>query len=468
MKINFLTVILGFIAITFITSSCLNDNDTVYETSQNASITAFSISENIETSVKTTNSKGEDTTIIVTVNGENYNFSIYQNSNNGYRQITNKDSLPVGTDISKLVVNISADTPYIFFKNSADKDSLWQSTDSLDFTSPKLFRVLSTASTWGPYYRISVNVHKQVPDSLQWLQVSKSFINNTFSKQKAIYLNNRIYVIGVQGENTVITFTSTTSLGWDDVKVINIPGVDYSSAMAWNGKIYILADNTLYSSSDEGATWKESAKEIKKLLANYNSSSENKIYGINSNNQFIESSDGENWSASNSVPDEFPKSNISYYSYPLVFNNSLYESVVLGNNELTETGDTTIVVWNKLSNANDWTPYTYNNSKNYLPKLANVTMIGYNNGLYAFGGEGKKNKEVINPFSAIFTSNNYGVDWIRQTSMVMFPNEFQNYYELDNNYSCVVDENNFIWIIWSKNGGVWKGRVNKLGFEQKK
>ena len=32
--------------------------------------------------------------------------------------------------------------------------------------------------------------------------------------------------------------------------------------------------------------------------------------------------------------------------------------------------------------------------------------------------------------------------------------------------SYIIDEEQFLWIIWSQTGEVWRGRINKLGFEK--
>ena len=51
------------------------------------------------------------------------------------------------------------------------------------------------------------------------------------------------------------------------------------------------------------------------------------------------------------------------------------------------------------------------------------------------------------------------------TATTAAPAEFK---DRGNNYSTVVDKNNFIWVIWSNGGAneVWRGRLNKFGFER--
>ena len=33
-------------------------------------------------------------------------------------------------------------------------------------------------------------------------------------------------------------------------------------------------------------------------------------------------------------------------------------------------------------------------------------------------------------------------------------------------YSLTIDAKHYIWIVWSSDGSVWRGRLNKLGFTQ--
>ena len=83
-----------------------------------------------------------------------------------------------------------------------------------------------------------------------------------------------------------------------------------------------------------------------------------------------------------------------------------------------------------------------------------------------FGGPGQYNGK-IQPFEYIYASQDNGISWKAITEKVMFPQEFNALYEeAEGNYSCVVDDQQFIWIMWSQTGEVWRGRINKFGFEK--
>lgn len=464
MKIKFLTVITSLLAAAFMITSCLDDNEVETEYSSNASITAFSI-ENIETQYIDSTHYGKDTTLTATVIGKKYPFAIDQ----GQRLIYNVDSLPYGTDVSKVVVNITADTPWIVIA-TADKDTVWTSTDSLNFENPVKFKVVAYTGAYGPTYTAKINVHKQIPDSLQWTHISTAF-SRDITAQKAVTLNEKIYVFGRQGLETVLTTTGINDgKSWTTPATSNLPAdADYSSAMVWGEKLYILADKKLYSSGN-GSEWTkiETDTEFSQLIANAYLAKFKKLYAINAQDKFIESEDGITWEETQDVPASFPRTHLSYAALPLATNNTIERLTIMGNNNKGIEQDTAAIVWTRLTTENTWTDYPIaENESRYCPLLENIAMIHYNDQLYAFGGPGKSYGKDIPAFSKFYESKDQGITWFPVKQYAGFPETFTALYQqAEGNYSFVIDKDNFLWIIWSKSGEVWRGRVNKLGFEE--
>ena len=449
MKLKVLNIIFSlFLAVCTITS-CMDLSGEEYEYSSNASITGFAITDSIVTVI------GTDTT---TVLGVYYPFIINQNEG----RIYNADSLPVNTDISKVVVNITADTYYIYVV--AAQDSLWESTDTLDFRRPIEFKVLAETGVFGRTYKAQINVHQQDPDSLVWRKMTSEFASN-IQAQKAVCTNSHIYIFAEQ-ESQIAMTSSKTSDGknWTQLATINIPvKADYTSVMTWNNTLYILADNQLYTSVN-GLDWTkvDTEQTFSKLLAN--SENNNKLIGIDTENHYISSKDGIVWEQYDLLPVEFPIGNYTFANYPLGTNPNIDRIVLLGKNEAST--DTTTIVWSQLGSENEWTPLTYDNNNHGCPKLENATIIRYNNKLYTFGGSGEYNGN-ISPFNNFFESRDNGISWRTVTKKVMFPKEFTHLYnEANGNYSCVIDNKQYIWIIWSQTGEVWRGRINKMGFKK--
>ena len=450
MKLKVLNIVLSlFIAACSITS-CLNMEATEYVYSSDASITEFSITDSIVTII------GSDT--LPSVQGANYPFIIDQNAG----LIYNADSLPLHTDISKVVINMTADTYYIYIV--AETDSLWEETDSLNFNKPIHFKVMAENGTFGRTYKAEILVHKQDPDSLIWKQTTTSFALNV-NAQKAIYMNERIHVFAEQETQVAVTSSSTKDgKTWTELTAIDIPNkADYNSVIAWENAFYILSDNQLYTSTN-GINWTKVNTEqtFSKLLAS--SSNNKKLIGIDTENHYISSIDGIYWGKYELLPSEFPKSNISFADYTLDTNKGINRIVLLGNNE--SATDTTTVVWSQLDTENEWFSLTYEEHKNACPNLENASIIRYDNKLYTFGGIGQYNGYVT-PFSVFYESTDNGISWNLASEKLTFPNEFRNlYYEADGKYSCVIDNEQYIWIIWSVSGEVWRGRINKFGFKK--
>lgn len=455
MKLKVLNIIVSlFVAVCTITS-CLDEN-TEIEYSSNASITAFSITDSIITYYSSITDEGNDTILSTAVVGSQYPFVIDQLNGSIY----NEDSLPVGTDISKVVVNISTDGYYVVVE-AGENDSIWTSTDSLDFTKPIQFKVLSEMNTFGRIYTAKLNVHTQEPNLLAWTRLNSNFSTN-IQAQKAVYANKNIYVFAEGTEQIAVT-SSSNGKTWSELQPIDITEkADYSTAIAWNGQIYILANQELYTSTN-GINWTkvDTEQRFSQLLANC----KNKLIAADTDNYYIESEDAMTWERQEVLPADFPKNPYTFTSYELPTNPNLERIVLMGKNVNKE--DTTTVVWNQLSNESEWVAMTYDFNSSLCPKFENPTIIRYNNLLYAFGGPAKIGK-TINAFSKFYSSTDNGISWkVVKDKNITFPEEFESLYEqAEGNYSCFVDDKNFIWVIWSKTGEVWRGRINKFGFKK--
>lgn len=477
MKIKFLPLIAVFFAATSIMTSCLdNDVDQITYTSE-TSITGFSLGTlHIDRVGK--DKDGKDSAYVDTLNFSDYPFTINQLT----REIENKDSLPYGTHIDKVITSVTYDAGILVYKpKGAEKDTLWTSTDSIDFSgdtysmstiTPIEFKVYAYSGAIGQAYKVKINVHQQVPDTIAWKKFDISFSNGNLSKQKAVYANGKVYVFGKNGNNTHIEYSDVSDDNpdsWTPV-TINITDVDTYSATAWAGNIYFLAgatnDKQLYKLS---VTTNEielvSTETFEMLIGGNDIKSELYIVkggksGIYKENTWTEDAD-----PFTLFPTGKPFfSNTTTASY----NSNITSTVALCYNQGTTANDTTALVFNRMSSDNKWEERIQNLP---LPNLENVTMIYYDGKLYAFGGGYKE----IKPFSQFYCSTDNGLCWRPVTECMAFPSEFSELYTAHSkNYSCAVtpklengtSRGNFIWIVW-EDGSISRGRINRLGFTPK-
>lgn len=489
MKIKFLPLVVVLFAVTSIMTSCLNNDVEQVTYTSETSITGFSLGTlNIDRVGKDKN--GLDSPYVDTLDCSKYPFTINQMT----REIENKDSLPYGTHIDKVITSISYDGGAVLYRpKGKDTDTLWTSTDSIDFSgenyktstdknAPIEFKVYAYSGTIGQPYKVKVNVHRQIPDTLAWKQFNEqTFSNGTLTAQKAVYANGKVYVFGKNGNNTHIEYTTVSNdnpNGWTPI-TNNVPAnIDTYSATVWNGHIYFLADtNTgkqLYKLDTENHEVAAEGTETFDMLIAGNDT-KNELYavkgeegvgsGVYRSGVYKEGT----WKADKPEFTQFQAGKpFSSNTVAAVYNPDLTTTVVLCNN--WDNTATTALVFSRMSNENTWEERMQNQP---LPNLQNVTMIYYDGKLYAFGGE--CNEANVDAFSQFYCSTDNGLCWRPVTTCMAFPTDFKSLYATHHkNYSCAVtpklegenSKGNFIWIVW-ENGNISRGRINRLGFDPK-
>lgn len=477
MKIKFLPLIAVLFAATSIMTSCLdNDVEQITYTSE-TSITGFSLGTlNIDRIGKDKN--GLDSPYVDTLDCSNYPFTINQLT----REIENKDSLPYGTHIDKVITNITYDAGALAYRpKGADTDTLWTSTDSIDFSgdtysmstiTPIEFKVYAYSGAIGQAYKVKINVHQQVPDTIAWKKFDTNpFSAGSLSEQKAVYANGKVYVFGKNGNGTHIEYSDVANdnpSSWVPV-IDNIPSnIDTYSATVCAGYIYFLAgtNKQLYKLDANSNEITSVGTETFEMLIGGNDI-KSELYAVKGGKSGIYKEN--TWTEDADPFTLFPTgkpffSNTTTASY----NSNITSTVALCYNQGTTANDTTALVFNRMSSDNKWEERIQNLP---LPNLENVTMIYYDGKLYAFGGGYKG----IKPFSQFYCSTDNGLCWRPVTECMAFPSEFGTLYTTHHsNYSCAVtpklengtSRGNFIWIVW-EDGSISRGRINRLGFTPK-
>jgi hypothetical protein len=102
-----------------------------------------------------------------------------------------------------------------------------------------------------------------------------------------------------------------------------------------------------------------------------------------------------------------------------------------------------------------------------LPALHDLQVIYYGGELLAFGGRSYDN--FIEPLTAFWRSRDNGITWKQDVEYSMPPidgtTKFNN---AASSFSTVVDDAENIWIVCAGTGEVWRGRLNKVAWDQYK
>lgn len=181
-------------------------------------------------------------------------------------KVFNADSLPYGTDVSRLVVNIGtygSSVAELSIPRPGQSDSivnyLKNSTDSIDFSNgPVNLHLVALDGTSQRDYTISVNVHTIKPDSLYWNKISLNKLPSQASptEQKTVRYNDMaVCLTKSPAQYTLATISNPANFYWNQQEVSFPFTPDVNSLNATANALYILdTDGNLYSSVD-GISW---------------------------------------------------------------------------------------------------------------------------------------------------------------------------------------------------------------------
>ena len=199
--------LLPFVVLCAIVSlcSCLGENDNEIEYNEDTAITAFSLG-TLNRYLHTLSSTNTDSIYKTTVTGSNFKFYIDQVK----QEIYNPDSLPYGTDAAHVICTISTKNSGTVLVKSMTSDSLsyYNSTDSLNFTSPRTMYVYSNSGQQRREYTIRVNVHQEEADSFRWKALNNQSELAALQTMKGMSVADKVLVFGNNGVNTVLFSTS--------------------------------------------------------------------------------------------------------------------------------------------------------------------------------------------------------------------------------------------------------------------
>lgn len=496
MRIKFLSFIASFFMVSFVITSCLDDDKNI-EYSPDATIHAFALD---------------------TAGLGSYKFTIDQLS----REIYNEDSLPVHADtiIDKILIKtLTTASGVVTMKDKSGNDSVININDSIDLREDLTIKVWSTEALAGispnqtKEYTIKVRVHQHDPDSLRWKYINE-IDNQITGEQKSIILGSEVLTYSVVGNELRVYKNSLTNFGNGvSQETVGLPEGQLPTSIVtfqFNRSITMLyatsaGDGHVYESAD-GINWGKSSmfgEGVELLLATLTNNdisricytkkgADNQRYFYYQTNDIPQETldEAEN---GGKVPANFPTKNISYTVYESATN--IKSVLLVGDTETATLADDseleTTIVW--AYDGSKWVEFSTTSSVAYCPKYTQPSIIYYNDLVYIFGQN----------FSSIYVSNQ-GLFWRKANSKFAFPHrdwskggtpnpsvdpEFRG----KTNYSMVLDPaTQNLWIIFSKGNAsfeeevdkaestkstttetrtynhdseVWRGRLNQLWFD---
>lgn len=451
MKRKFFAFI-ALITATLSLSSCLSSDETTVEYTHDTAITAFSLG-SLDRYTKT--KAGKDTLLKANVTGSDYKFYIDQ----AQRSIYNVDSLPCGVRDTAMLATISSknNSPILLMDiNKTDSvAAYYSSSDSINFSVPRLIRVYSSDYSAYAEYQVTVNVHKELPYEFKWHELAQ---NNSqlaaFSDLKAVACGDYIYVFGKTAEGTkVLKSAINNGSAWSSIMMsVGLSSDAYQSAVALDGELYISDGGKVYASAD-AAIWTvvSDNADIKQLIG---ASSKN-LYAYTAAGISVSEDKGANWKAEKLDTDKayLPKQNISMNVAGVLSAKDVENVMLLGTRDKA-LKDTVATTWLRtVDYANEDGQWNYleieKNKSGKMPWLDQVITCAADTGFVALGSNGKWYK-----------SQNAGLTW-KQDKMVVLPAKFAT----EGRFAFCRDNQHYYWII--RNGYVWRGRFNIDGWRSK-
>ena len=453
MKRKFFAFI-ALITATLSLSSCLSSDETTVEYTHDTAITAFSLG-SLDRYTKT--KAGKDTLLKANVTGSDYKFYIDQ----AQRLIYNVDSLPCGVRDTAILATISSkNSSPILLMDINKTDSVaayYSSSDSINFSKPRFIRVYSGDYSAYAQYKVTVNVHKELPYEFKWHELAQ---NNSqlaaFSDLKAVACGDDIYVFGKTADGSTKVLKSAINDGnaWSSIVMnVSLSSDAYQSAVALDGKLYISDAGKVYASADAKAwTLVSENAGIKQLIG----ASSQYLYAYTTAGISVSKDQGVSWKAEklDTDADSLPTQNVSM-NVAGVLSAKNVENVMLMGTRDKAWNDTVATTWLRTVDydANEDGQWNYleieKNKSGKMPWLDQVITCAADTGFVALGSNGKWYK-----------SQDAGLTW-KQDAMVVLPAKFAT----DGRFAFCRDKQHYYWII--RNGYVWRGRFNIDGWKNK-
>lgn len=385
--------------------------------------------------------------------------------------IYNKDSMAYGTVIDeKVVCTITYEVGALnieVYQDALKDSAYWNGSDSLDFSSFVRFDVYSVDGKAVKRYIAKLNVHQQVPDSMEWTLRESPLLGKTAQDQKVI-THNGAYWMYVKGQDGYELYLSSNATHWTEANLTGLTEKTFmlSQLVSYEGFLYLPTTEGVLYQSVNGTDWSalDDAPEVKAVLGVVYESGQLKRPSalatvINENDKWYYAAMNKDfqWQTGSEIVSTFPVTGFGHVSHEVMYYQRLM--VVAGKSRDSQLSN---AAWETMDGI-QWVQLTDDRADSF-DKREGIALTTYDEHFYLFGGINASNTAKKD----IYRSENKGVTWEQVDTLIVFPEA----YKARGYSSVLIDDDNFILLFGGKENNsanmldeLWSGRINRLGFK---
>ena len=290
--------------------------------------------------------------------------------------------------------------------------------------------------------------------------------------------NNGVAVIKDTDSDTLRYYSSTDSIDFTQPRQFLVYSSDGTGYNSYTIKINVHQEEAeTFKWQLQDSSWVPDPVQPQTLPAGIKQwigRSTTEAYALSDDNRLMVSRDnGETWQADllDEDPSLLPVQDISITTYPMHLADSTDYVVLVGNRSMSEYPQESIaMVWRKIVDYSKHAPeghWTYmertDNDLLALPRLENLNIVKYDDGILAIGGAGIGGC-TQEPYTQFYQSRDNGITW-KYNPRYQLPDGFD---ASTSRVLMTVDDDNFLWLHCEGTGQVWRGRLNRLGWSDNK
>lgn len=452
-RLRLITAALLAACVTMLTG-CGSDDDVAADTTAGDCLLTTAVLGTLNCYQYTKAQDGTDSAYVVTVQGYYYPLSIDHMQGRVY----NADSLPVGTDLSRVVFSSFSVSGIAAIASLQDgRDSVYSYKDSTDFSVTRQISVYARNGNGKRTYDFDLRVHRENPDSFRWQKAGAAAELAGVTQARLLAVDGALTLFGRKAGRTVALrrIAGTDGAAW----TVDATTMDFETPQVavLHGQYYSLAGGALVRSAD-GVTWTEGEVPWNGLEDGFAAdrlvaAGSGSLYVL-SDGRLFGSTDGWAWAEQTlDEPDEFPDA-----GWAACHNISAVDGKT-ENLVMTGLRDGRPVVWKKVTDLAGLEHYPWM----YLPAepeniyacpaLEDAVMVAYDGAAVLLGRKADGRNVIL-------VSRDQGRTW--KDNEVMLPEEMAE-------HDCqLAADGNSLWIADCTAGVLWTGRFNRLGWAQAK